>query len=210
MCAFFAVVTSAHINWSNDVSNSQEIGFQKQVQNNQITPNLLNSTTTFETRLNSRPFAYYVDYLTKSSQVKAFRHNDIQKLRSAHQATKNINLNAQISIMDIFYEKLQIENIVENDDDVFISLFSDIGGQLGLWLGVSIVSLMEILHFLLFSLCSVVIVKNLLGILGRTSAELELSSMKSAKNLSKTKKFHERFSQIPKIFLNFTSFSKNI
>ena len=44
----------------------------------------------------------------------------------------------------IYYDTLDVESFIESEADKASSLISDLGGQLGLWLGISMVSLMEI------------------------------------------------------------------
>lgn len=96
-------------------------------------------------------FRYDIDFITKSLFIQHIFQNEhhIEAGRDIDNLLTRVK--DSIAIIDIYYETLKIEKIIENEDDVFISLFSDIGGQLGLWLGISIVSLMEILHFLCFS-----------------------------------------------------------
>ncbi|GFS14859.1 amiloride-sensitive sodium channel subunit gamma [Elysia marginata] len=50
--------------------------------------------------------------------------------------------------VSIFYEDLNYENITEQASYELTQFFSDIGGALGLWMGLSVVALLEVLHFL--------------------------------------------------------------
>ena len=49
-----------------------------------------------------------------------------------------------ISSVKIFYDQMRVETSYEDIADPASSLISDLGGQLGLWLGVSMVSIMEL------------------------------------------------------------------
>ena len=89
---------------------------------------------------------YDIDYITRMSSIEKLFNKE-----PLHDPINPEYLKNTLSIIDIYFEKMEIERITESSDDAFISLFSDIGGQLGLWLGISIVSLMEIIYFLCFS-----------------------------------------------------------
>ncbi|XP_064619812.1 acid-sensing ion channel 2-like [Lineus longissimus] len=47
----------------------------------------------------------------------------------------------------IFFETLQFQTNLEERSYLFVNLLSDIGGQSGLWVGLSVLSGMEILEF---------------------------------------------------------------
>ena len=51
-----------------------------------------------------------------------------------------------IAVVDIGFESLQIKRTIESVADQASSLVSDLGGQLGLWLGLSMVSILEVLY----------------------------------------------------------------
>lgn len=149
----YASVMRRYQNWMADVAGNYDIGVTNLLHKfraagmTNLLPSIQNTTDRFELYLNESPIRYYKDFMTRMAQVSAF-NSDENHLKATTSAAE---LNSGISIVDIYYEKLRIQRINENDDDVFISLFSDIGGQLGLWLGVSIVSMMELVHFLVFS-----------------------------------------------------------
>ena len=48
-------------------------------------------------------------------------------------------------MVEIGFENLQVKKTIETVADQASSLVSDLGGQLGLWLGISMVSILEIL-----------------------------------------------------------------
>ena len=50
--------------------------------------------------------------------------------------------------LDIFYEDLMISHEKEVKSDSISSLVSDMGGQLGLWIGISITSILEVIFLL--------------------------------------------------------------
>lgn len=101
---------------------------------------------------------FKVDYITKIMQVASVT-NLQDHHTTANPEFQQTLLKNGISILDIYYENLRLQKITENYEDLFISLFSDIGGQLGLWLGVSIVSWMEVVYFIGFICCGKVVAK---------------------------------------------------
>ena len=56
--------------------------------------------------------------------------------------------------VDIFYEELSYEEIEENIAFEFLSLLSEIGGFLGLLLGASVLTLCEVVDFIILSFVS--------------------------------------------------------
>ncbi|XP_059169933.1 acid-sensing ion channel 1C-like [Physella acuta] len=50
--------------------------------------------------------------------------------------------------LNIYFEDLNYEKISEQPDYEIIQLFSDVGGTIGLWIGLSLLSLFEILHLI--------------------------------------------------------------
>lgn len=51
--------------------------------------------------------------------------------------------------LNIYYEELNFEELEEQIDYEFTQLLSDVGGTIGLWIGLSILSLFELFHVLL-------------------------------------------------------------
>ncbi len=54
--------------------------------------------------------------------------------------------------MDIFYQELSFEEVVQNVAFAFLSLLGEIGGFLGLLLGASVLTVCELVDFLVVSL----------------------------------------------------------
>ena len=54
-------------------------------------------------------------------------------------------LTKQIAAVSIYFDSFDTRLIEENYSDKVSSLVSDLGGQLGLWLGISMVSIFEVL-----------------------------------------------------------------
>ena len=51
-----------------------------------------------------------------------------------------------IAVIDIGYDNLAVKKTVESVADQVSSLISDLGGQFGLWLGISMVSVLEVIY----------------------------------------------------------------
>ena len=49
-----------------------------------------------------------------------------------------------VAVLDIYFETLNIRVASEVVSDLLTSLVSDVGGQMGLWIGMSMLTLMEI------------------------------------------------------------------
>ena len=56
-----------------------------------------------------------------------------------------------ITLIDIGFDNLEVKLTKESIADRASSLVSDLGGQLGLWLGISMVSLLEVLSCIFYS-----------------------------------------------------------
>lgn len=52
--------------------------------------------------------------------------------------------------MEIFFEDLKFTEVIESKADEMSSLISDLGGQLGLWLGMSIMTIVETIFCLVY------------------------------------------------------------
>ncbi|VDM77570.1 unnamed protein product [Strongylus vulgaris] len=53
------------------------------------------------------------------------------------------------AMLEIYYEQMSYEVLRESESYSFVNLISDIGGQMGLWLGASVLTAIEILIFLI-------------------------------------------------------------
>ena len=60
-----------------------------------------------------------------------------------------------ISVIELFYDDLVVESSVESIADKISSLISDLGGQFGLWLGLSMISLVEMFYLIGYYLTKV-------------------------------------------------------
>ncbi|XP_065179498.1 acid-sensing ion channel 4-A-like [Sycon ciliatum] len=58
----------------------------------------------------------------------------------------------QYARVEVFYEELNFENIVQKPAYEPENLLADMGGQLGLWLGFSVLAILEIIEYLIYML----------------------------------------------------------
>ena len=52
-------------------------------------------------------------------------------------------------MLEIYYEQMSFEVLKESEAYLLVNMVSDIGGQAGLWLGASILTLLEVVSFLI-------------------------------------------------------------
>ncbi|KAI6182778.1 Degenerin-like protein asic-1 [Aphelenchoides bicaudatus] len=78
------------------------------------------------------------------------------------------------ALIEVFFEQLNYESLMESEAYGFPNLLSDFGGQLGLWLGVSVITMMEV---------AILITEICLGIVGsflcpciRVKSQIEFDS----------------------------------
>ena len=97
----------------------------------------------------------YVTYVDKAYSylwrvlISYVFYNKKEKMITKYSAERDDVLFSQgVAMLQIYFEEMEVEFIEENLADPASSLVSDLGGQLGLWLGISMVSIMEI--FLIF------------------------------------------------------------
>ena len=83
------------------------------------------------------------------------------------------HLHQNLVYLDLYFEDLKKSEIVENAADGQASLISDIGGQIGLWLGMSILTLLEMVYC-----CCFLIPRTSLRLLG-----LKITRMETTKKL---------------------------
>jgi hypothetical protein len=62
-------------------------------------------------------------------------------------AEKEVAVRGNLAMVDIYFDDLKYTKLEETKADLPASLVSDVGGQLGLWLGCSILTLVELLNF---------------------------------------------------------------
>ena len=59
------------------------------------------------------------------------------------------DIQRNIAVVDIYYEDLRFVETIESEKDPIISFICDVGGTLGLWLGMSLMTVVEVLVFIL-------------------------------------------------------------
>ena len=104
------------------------------------TDNEVNEMTDFSPAIYNRSSPAF-DYVKSSLEAYGFKRGvEINKL-------ENLNiLGSSFTIVNIFYKNFDISKVEEQAADSVVSVISDVGGQLGLWLGMSMVSILEILY----------------------------------------------------------------
>ena len=65
---------------------------------------------------------------------------------------RTINLNNNILMLELFYDDLKVVETIEDQADDVASLISDFGGQFGLWMGISILTIVELLYYCFYKL----------------------------------------------------------
>ncbi|CAH1794504.1 unnamed protein product [Owenia fusiformis] len=95
---------------------------------------------------------------------------------------KTSSLRNHILKVDIFYQELNNERIYQEAAYTWLSLIGDLGGQLGLWIGISILSVIEIIEFLINVLVS------LMGVIKRSKPG-KLGSEKEMHDVTPVEKF---------------------
>ena len=88
--------------------------------------------------LPDRTREYFEKVVRGYSMVKGLKGTDVSSDKQLWSRS--------IAVVDIGFESLQIKRTIESVADQASSLVSDLGGQLGLWLGLSMVSILEVLY----------------------------------------------------------------
>lgn len=85
------------------------------------------------------------DYLTKMLKTYSLRTGkSFAKTTSMYKEV----LSATMHRVDVFFEDMVVNHEIEVPSDSVSSMISDFGGQLGLWIGISITSVLEIIFLL--------------------------------------------------------------
>jgi hypothetical protein len=80
------------------------------------------------------------------SKINDFLQNDLPEPKRQLYQKLNTTSNRLISRLNVFIADSNIIKTTESPDYELIRLVSDIGGQLGLWIGISIITLVEVVQ----------------------------------------------------------------
>lgn len=88
----------------------------------------------------------------QNTDVYAYLRNSLNQTNAEFNNAFSDHIKDNLVVLDIFYEDLKFTEVIETAADQISSLISDLGGQLGLWLGMSIMTLVEIVFCLVYVL----------------------------------------------------------
>uniref|UniRef100_A0A915CMF8 Uncharacterized protein n=1 Tax=Ditylenchus dipsaci TaxID=166011 RepID=A0A915CMF8_9BILA len=91
--------------------------------------------------------AYTTTFSSAKLTSNAFKGSRCEGL-SAKQCLREFDSNSA-AMLEIYYEQMSYEILSESESYLFVNFMSDVGGQAGLWLGASILTLFEIIVFAL-------------------------------------------------------------
>lgn len=113
------------------------------------------------TTSSSYPTHVYYEYLKNQTIVQSKFNNDVSQLTYE-------KLKSQIVAVNVYYDDLSYIKISENAQTELIDLVSNLGGTLGLFIGVSFLSFAEILD-LIFNLCYILLKYQISRKVGNTN-----------------------------------------
>ena len=100
----------------------------------------------------------WFDKTVSTNHISILKYQELFKRYVKEQQIINVNANDsfdEIAIINIYYRKLGYTQINESPKIIFVDLLSSIGGIGGLFLGISVLTLVEVLELIFLIICEI-------------------------------------------------------